>query len=248
MGTAGSVDTGAFDNLAEFNELCSQYALWLHVDGAFGAWLHLADSPWRDLVKGIELADFLAFDFHKWIFIQYDCGAVLIRNQEIHRFTFSECPSYLASQNQSLGVGEPWYCDHGIDLSRGFKALKVKTTLRSHGSQSMGTAISRCCELAATMGAIVDADDDLELVAPDKLAIVCFNAAPLHSDPTEQDRINREIAQPLQISGEAVLSMTSISKLTVLHAAIVNQRAGRKDIELTVAAVKRAQDRVIHYY
>ncbi len=245
IGTAGSVDTGAFDNLAELSDFCSKNALWFHVDGAFGAWARLADPPWRDLVNGMELADSLAFDFHKWMFVQYDCGAVLVRNPEIHRSTFSGRPSYLSSQNQGLGGGEPWFCDLGIDLSRGFKALKVWTALRAHGHRTLGKAISRCCYLAETMGAIIEENEDLELVTPIKLNIICFNAAPMLSDATAQDRVNRDIAQQLQLSGEVVLSTTSINDRTVLRAAITNHRTCGKDIELTIAAVKRTRDSLV---
>ena len=133
IGTAGSVDLGSFDRLDEVAHVCASEELWFHVDGAFGAWLRITDAPWNERVIGIERADSIAFDFHKWMFVPYDCGAVLVRDSARHRAPFAARPAYLASQDAGLGGGEPWFCDLGTDLSRGFRALKVWGALKVHG-------------------------------------------------------------------------------------------------------------------
>lgn len=111
IGTAGSVDTGSFDDLNALADLAADEGLWFHVDGAFGAWTRLADVPWRSLSDGIGRAESLACDFHKWMFVPYDCGLALIRDEAEHRATFAARPAYLAAQEAGLGGGEPWFCD-----------------------------------------------------------------------------------------------------------------------------------------
>ena len=103
VGTAGSVDLGYFDDLNALADLCAEESLWFHVDGAFGAWARLAQAPWCDLVQGIERADSLAFDFHKWMFVQYDCGVALIRDEKIHRETFAARPRLSCETGSGVG-------------------------------------------------------------------------------------------------------------------------------------------------
>ncbi|MDN5789137.1 pyridoxal-dependent decarboxylase, partial [Pseudorhodobacter sp.] len=158
IATAGSVDVGRFDDLHALADLAAETGLWLHIDGAFGAWTRLAEEPWRGLSDGIERADSLACDFHKWMYVPYDCGLVLIRDQAEHRAAFAARPAYLAVQEAGVGGGDPWYCDYGIDLSRGNRALKVWTALETYGAERLGAAITLNCELAARMGARVTAN------------------------------------------------------------------------------------------
>lgn len=245
VGTAGSVDLGLFDDIDALADFCAREQLWLHVDGAFGAWARLADAPWRDLARGIERADSLAFDFHKWMYVQYDCGAVLIRDEEIHRAAFAARPAYLAKQDQGLGGGEPWYCDYGTDLSRGFRALKVWSALRAYGRDALGRAITRNCELAARMGRLVEATPGLRLAQPVRLNVCCFSAAPEDWDGAAQDALNTGITHALQLAGEVVFSTTRIGGRTVIRAAITNHRTCAADIDSAIAAVVRRREAAI---
>ncbi len=240
IGTAGSVDLGGFDDLGAVADLCVREGLWFHVDGAFGAWARLAAAPWRDLVRGIERADSLAFDFHKWMYVQYDCGAVLVRDETLHRAAFAARPAYLAAQSQGLGGGEPWYCDYGVDLSRGFRALKVWSALRAHGAKAFGHAITRNCRLARRMAERVEATAGLELMAPVRLNVCCFRAVVAGMDEDALDTLNAGVAQELQLAGIAVLSTTRIRGCTVLRAAIVNHRTDESDVDAAVAAAAAA--------
>jgi aromatic-L-amino-acid decarboxylase len=237
VGTAGSVDLGLFDDIDALADLCAQEQLWLHIDGAFGAWARLAQAPWRDLVRGIDRADSLAFDFHKWMYVQYDCGAVLIRDGAIHRETFAARPAYLAKQEHGLGGGEPWYCDYGIDLSRGFRALKVWSALRTYGSDALGRAITRNCELAALMARRVESTPGLRLAAAVRMNVCCFSAAPAEWEGEAQDALNTKITHQLQLSGDVVFSTTKINSRTVIRAAIANHRTCDADIDYAIAAV-----------
>jgi len=245
IGTAGSVNTGDFDDLEALSTFCKRENLWLHVDGAFGAWACLAQPPWNDLVSGIDRADSIACDFHKWMYVQYDCGVVLIRDEAIHRATFATRPAYLAGQSRGLGGGDPWYCDYGIDLSRGFRALKVWSALRGYGSRRLGQAITRNCQLATLMARLVDAAPDLTLCSPVRLNVCCFTAAPADWEASVQDDLNAWIAQELQLEGEAVFSTTRINERTVLRAAIVNHRTCHADILQAVKAVQRKRKELL---
>jgi glutamate/tyrosine decarboxylase-like PLP-dependent enzyme len=242
VGTAGSVDLGYFDDLEALADVCAEEKLWFHIDGAFGAWARLAQAPWCDLVRGIERADSLAFDFHKWMFVQYDCGVALIRDQTIHRATFAARPDYLAKQNQGLGGGEPWYCDYGTDLSRGFRALKVWSALRAYGSDALGQAITRNCQLAAQMARLVETTPGLWLSSPVRLNVCCFSAAPPEWSGAAQDDLNAKITSELQLSGDAVFSTTKLDGRTVIRAALTNHRTCVDDIVYAIAAVVRVRD------
>lgn len=240
VGTAGSVNTGAFDDLNGLADLCAAEDLWLHVDGAFGAWAHIADAPWNDLTHGIERADSLAFDFHKWMSVNYDCGAVLIKDHDLHYETFATRAAYLAQQAEGLGGGDLWFCDYGIDLSRGFRALKVWTALQEHGLEAFGAAITENCKHAAHMAELVEASDALELGAPVVANVCTFRTAPDGMDGDAQDALNNRIVHKLQLDGTAVFSTTTIDGRTMIRAAIVNHRTVMRDIDVSIAAVLKA--------
>lgn len=240
IATVGSVNTGACDDVTALADLCAREGLWLHVDGAFGCWARIADQPWRDLARGIERADSLAFDFHKWMYVQYDCGAVLVRHADAHRAAFAMRPDYLEGQEDGLGGGDPWYCDYGIELSRGFRALKVWSCLRAYGIDRLAKKISDNCRQAARMARLVEAAEELELGAPVVLNVCCFRYAPKGVDAAEQDALNRRIATQLQLDGKVVFSTTRLNGRTYLRAAIVNQRTRDEDIDFAIAAVRQA--------
>ena len=241
IATAGSVDLGRFDDLAALADLASEESLWLHVDGAFGAWTRLADPPWRQLSDGIGRAHSLACDFHKWMYVPYDCGIVLIRDEAAHRAAFAERPAYLAAQAAGLGAGDPWFCDYGIDLSRGNRALKVWATIECYGAERLGAAITGNCRLAALMADCVDRTPGLRLAAP-VVSNLCVFTADATRDPAAQSALNTRIAQALQLSGAAVFSTTVVDGVTCLRAAITNHRTREEDVESAIEAVARERD------
>lgn len=238
IGTAGSVDTGDFDDFNALSDFCRHEDIWLHIDGAFGAWVCLAQEPWKSLASGLHKADSIACDFHKWMFVQYSCGVALIRDEKTHRAAFASRPAYLIGRQQGLAGGDPWFCDYGVDLSRGFLALKVWSALRAYGAKRLGEAITRDCQLAALMGRLVDASPDLRLASPVRMNICCFSAAPHCLDVARQSAFNLLLAEELQLDGEAVFSTTCVDRRTVLRAAIVNHRTCEADIHEVIAAVE----------
>lgn len=236
VGTAGSVDIGAFDDLNGLADLAAGESLWLHVDGAFGAWTRLADTPWKGLSDGIGRADSIAMDFHKWMYVSYDCGLVLMRDADAHRAAFAARPSYLQGAERGLAGGEPWFCDYGIDLSRGNRAIKVWCALQMYGEAAFGAAISDNCARAAQMGALVSSTPNLSLGA-EVISNICVFTARSDLSPEVQSNVNSRIAQALQEQGTAVFSTTDVEGVTMLRAAITNHRTRAEDIQSAISAV-----------
>ena len=228
--TAGTVDTGAIDPLPEIAEIASGEGVWFHVDGACGA-LGMLSPEISPKLSGIELADYIAFDFHKWGQVPYDAGFVLVKDGELHRQAFASGASYL-SRGRALSAGSPWPCDFGPDLSRGFRALKAWFTIRVHGSRKIGQSIAHTCELARHLVQRIEESDRLELLAPCPLNIVCFRYRCNNPDP-----VNLEIVARLQETGIAAPSTARIEGKLAIRAAIVNHRTRIEDIDRMVDAV-----------
>ena len=204
-GTAGTVDIGAIDDLDGLAVIAHEEQLWLHVDGACGA-LGILSPEIAPRLAGIEAADSLAFDFHKWGQVPYDAGFVLVRDGELHRKAFASTAAYLERETRGLAGGSPWPCDFGPDLSRGFRALKTWFTLKVYGLQALGETIARTCELARYLEQRLKESEELELLAPVQLNIVCFR----YRCP-DSDRSNARIVVELQESGVAAPSTTRIN-------------------------------------
>jgi glutamate/tyrosine decarboxylase-like PLP-dependent enzyme len=225
VGTAGSVDIGAIDPLAEIADLCAAENMWFHVDGAFGAML--AFSPTQSSrIAGIERADSIAFDFHKWLHVPYDAGFLLVRDGQAHRRSFASERGYLTRSEFGLAAGETWPCDLGPDLSRGFRALKTWFTLRVFGIDRLGACIDETCRLARRLEAHIQASEHFEMRAPVGLNIVCFSMK--SADP---DADNRRIVERLHLSGKAAPSITILDGIAVIRCAIVNHRTTVADID-----------------
>jgi glutamate/tyrosine decarboxylase-like PLP-dependent enzyme len=230
IGTAGSVDTGAIDDLTALARLCQRQQLWFHVDAAYGA-IALLSPALRPLLAGIERADSVAFDWHKWAQVPYDAGCIVVRDPVIHRATFARPADYLRREERGLAGGDPWPCDFGPDLSRGFRALKVWMTIRAYGADRLGQVTEQCCALARRLAARIDREALLERVAPVTLNIVCFRFRP------GDDRLQADIAADLQEAGIAAPSTTVIDGRQVLRAAIVNHRTREADIDALIDGV-----------
>ncbi len=234
VGTAGTVDTGAIDDLGAMAALARREALWFHVDGAFGALAAFAPDL-RPRLAGIERADSLAFDFHKWGQVPYDAGCILVRDPAHAEAAFAAPAAYLRREVRGLAGGAPWPCDFGPDLSRGFRALKVWFTLKTLGATALGRAIARSCSLAETLAARVDGEPELERMAPVALNIVCFR----YRFATDRDARNATLVADLQEAGIAAPSTTVLDGRLAIRAALVNHRTREADIHTLVEAVLR---------
>jgi glutamate/tyrosine decarboxylase-like PLP-dependent enzyme len=227
VGTAGSVNTGAFDDLTALAGIAAGAKTWFHVDAAFGALAAL--SPARaPLLDGIAAADSVAFDFHKWAQVTYDAGCLLVRDPAVQLATFTQDTAYLAAAPRGLAGGQPWPCDLGPDLSRGFRALKVWMTLSVYGSAGLGAVVDRGCELAQRLAARVAASSRLELLAPVPLNIVCFGVRGMSNAAVA------DLVADLQEEGLFAPSTTTINGRCAIRVAIVNHRTEARDIDALV--------------
>lgn len=233
IGTAGSVNVGAIDDLKTLADIAAKEKLWMHVDGAFGATAILSDRV-RGQLEGLEHSDSLAFDFHKWLHVNYDAGCVLIRSGEQHLQSFSGRPEYLMGAGQGLAAGSPWPVDFGPELSRGFRALKIWAHLLEHGVEKLGEAISENCAQAEYMGKKVAEFDQLELLAPVTLNIVCFRY--VSEFVNNLDELNRTIVVTLQAKGIAVPSTTILNGKLAIRVNITNHRTEFRDLDLLLEA------------
>uniref|UniRef100_UPI00054FA627 pyridoxal phosphate-dependent decarboxylase family protein n=1 Tax=Andreprevotia chitinilytica TaxID=396808 RepID=UPI00054FA627 len=240
IGTAGTVDTGAVDDLTGIARFCQQESLWFHVDAAFGALAMLSPAQ-RPLLAGIEAADSVAFDFHKWAQVPYDAGCVLVRDGVKHAAAFATHVNYLHRETRGLAAGHPWPTDYGPDLSRGFRALKVWMTFKVYGADKLGQIVAQCCDLAQRLAARVEREPELELLSAVTLNVVCFRFT---ASSQELDRLNTDIAIDLQESGIAVPSTTKVDGKQAIRAAIVNHRTTAEDIDILLDAVIAAGRRL----
>jgi glutamate/tyrosine decarboxylase-like PLP-dependent enzyme len=239
-GTAGTVDVGAIDDLRAVADVARREGLWFHVDGACGALAMLAPDI-APRVAGIERADSIAFDFHKWGQVPYDAGFVLVRDGELHRRTFASPAAYLRREARGMAAGSPWPCDFGPDLSRGFRALKTWFTIKAYGTEKLGAAISKTCAVARYLQQRIEQEPVLELLAPVALNIVCFRYR-----SEQPDEVNRDIVADLQESGIAAPSTTTVNGCLAIRAAIVNHRTGKSDIDALVRAVIASGSARVH--
>jgi glutamate/tyrosine decarboxylase-like PLP-dependent enzyme len=235
IGTAGTVNTAAIDDLQTLADICRDEKLWFHVDGAFGSLAVLSDEL-RPRLRGIERADSLAFDFHKWFHVQYDAGCLLVRDGDKHRAAFSVRPAYLHPTTRGLGGGGDWPYDFGPELSRGFRALKIWFAIKEHGVARFGRAIERNCRQAHYLAGLVRRTPGAELLCEPSLNIVCFRFHPKGWDDAALDQLNEDIVADLQESGIAAPSTTRIRGALAIRANLTNHRTRQEDLDLMVRA------------
>ena len=238
VGNAGTVNTGAIDDLNALANLCQREALWFHVDGAFGA-LAVLSPQLAPLLAGLERADSLAFDMHKWMYMPYEIGCALVRTAQDHRSTFALTADYLAHTERGLAAGPIWFSDYGPQLSRGFRALKAWMSIQEHGIEKYGRLIQQNVDQARYLAGLVDESPDLERLAPVSLNIVCFRFTAPHLDDTALNRLNQELLIQLHERGIAAPSYTTLASRYALRVAITNHRSRREDFYFFVRETVR---------
>ena len=238
IGNAGTINTGAIDDLNALADLCRSEKIWFHVDGAIGAVAVLSERI-KSRLSGIERADSVALDLHKWMHMPFEAGCVLIRNEEAHRKSFSLTPDYLAHETRGLPGGNLWFSDYGLQLSRNFRALKVWMSIKEHGLKKYGRMIDRNIEQAVYFGRLVENAPDLELLAPIVLDIVCFRFNPGGVGDAVLNTLNKEILILLQERAVAAPSYTTLNGIYCLRIAIANHRSRQEDFDLLAEAVVR---------
>ncbi|MHA6296850.1 pyridoxal phosphate-dependent decarboxylase family protein [Devosia sp. CAU 1758] len=237
IATAGTVNTGAIDDLQALADLAAEEDLWLHIDGCIGALLAIAPSN-TFRVSGIARADSVALDPHKWLHAPFEVGCVLIRDAAAHRGAFAVNQEYLESTPRGLASAE-WLYEYGLQTTRGFRALKVWMALQEHGVEKFGRLIDQNIAQAHYLNQLVEQEPLLELVAPTTINIVCFRYRPFGLDSIARKTLNIEIMLRLQEEGIAALSDTTVHGEHCLRVAINNHRTRREDLAMLVQETLR---------
>ena len=239
VANAGTVNTGAIDDLNRLADICEAENIWFHVDGAFGALASLSPLR-RHLLEGLTRADSLAFDLHKWMSMPLEIGCILVRNEAAHRDAFAMTVHYLDHGGErGMIAGSQWFSDYGVQLSRGFRALKAWMSMKAYGVKKYGRMIEKNIAQATYLSERVDAHLELERCAPVPLNIVCFRYIVSGMNDTALNALNRELLIRLHESGAAVPSYTTLAGRYVLRVAITNHRSRREDFDFLVEEVVR---------
>ena len=236
IGNAGTVNTGAIDPLSKLQDLAREFGLWFHVDGAFGALAKL-DAAFDTRLKAIETADSVAFDLHKWMYMNYDVGCVLIRDETIHRAAFAQAASYLAHHERGLASGIEPRGNFGLELSRSFRALKVWMSLKEHGIEKYRRLIGQNVAQAFYLAELIENQLLLELLAKPVMNVVCFRFNPKGLSDETLNALNKEILMRLHEQGIAAPSYGLLNGRYAIRVANVNHRSRKEDFEALVNGV-----------
>src|SRR5438067_2408263 len=240
VANAGTVNTGAVDPLAEIREIADRFELWMHVDGSYGALAILAKSA-RELFAGIERADSIALDPHKWLYLPVDVGCVIYREPEIARAAFAHEAEYTRIIGQQADEAFAFW-DYGPELSRRFRALKVWMLLKGVGLDYLGEAIESNLACARHLESMVRASNDFEMVAPIELSIFCFRHVPAqlrNGSPQAIDAFNERLLIALQRDGSSYLSNATLGGRFALRGCVLNYRTTLRDMELLLDDLRR---------
>src|SRR5438270_4782895 len=240
VANAGTVNTGAVDPLTEIREVADRFQLWMHVDGSYGAFAILAESA-RKLFEGMEQADSIALDPHKWLYLPVDVGCVIYHDPEIARAAFAHEAEYTRMFGEE--ADEAFVCwDYGPELSRRFRALKVWMLLKGVGLDRLSEAIESNLACARHLESMVRASDDFEMIAPVELSIFCFRHVPvqLRSQSSEAiDAFNERLLVALQRDGNSYLSNATLGGRFALRGCVLNYRTTLRDMEILLDDLRR---------
>jgi aromatic-L-amino-acid decarboxylase len=260
VASAGTVNTGAVDPLAEIAAVAKEFGLWFHIDGAYGA-LAALDQRKRPLFAGIELADSISLDCHKWLYTPLDAGCLLFRDEAMARAAFSANEADYIKVHEQTAEESFAFWDHGIELSRSFRALKIWLTLRYYGTRRIREAISEDISLAHYLARRVSEAEDFELLAPVELSICCFRYVPpavrakcasaagaeRERLDAELDELNTRVMHAVQRGGEAYVSNATVKGKFALRACIINFRTTRADLDALLDIVRAAANRCLEF-
>ena len=243
IATAGTTNTGAIDDLPALRDLCRREGLWFHVDGCIGALVRLAPRH-RHLAEGLQDADSLALDLHKWLHAPFEAGVALLRDRAQLLNSFTLHPEYLEEKPRGIASGEHLY-NSNLQTSRGFRALKLWMLLKEHGAAKFGRLIDQNIDQAGYFAGLVRAEPSMKLMAPVGLNVVCFRHDPGGLDEDALRRLNNEVMLRLQEQGIAALSDTTVKGHHCLRMAICNHRTRVEDLDLVMREGLRIASQVL---
>ncbi len=233
IANAGTTNTGTVDDLREISKICKAEDIWMHVDAAYGGGAILSEKGAK-VLRGIEKADSVTIDPHKWFYQPYEIGCLLVRNHKWLSSTFSERPEYL--RDVEGNESEINFYDHGVQLTRRFRALKFYMSIKTFGLQSFRDAVSYNIDLAEQTEALIRKSKNWEVVSPATLAVINFRYNPIDKNCTEKelDKINQQISEGVTASGKAVLVTTILQDQVVLRMCLINPRTTIEDVKETL--------------
>jgi glutamate/tyrosine decarboxylase-like PLP-dependent enzyme len=237
VANAGSTGTGAVDPLPELADFCRREGLWLHVDAAYGGFAAL-DPGTRPILEVMGAADSLTVDPHKWLHVPFDCGAVLVRDPAALRASFGEVGEYARSLETGNRSSFTFF-EHGPELSRRFRALKVWMVMRCLGTEAIGGLVAHDVGLARALARRVEEAEDLELLAPVPLSTVCFRYAPRGASEGALDQANRAVLTALQREAAVYPTHAEVKGRFAIRACVLNPRTEERDLDLLLAEVRR---------
>lgn len=235
IGNAGTVNTGAIDDLDALADIASKYNLWYHIDGAYGGLLGSLDSL-KAKYKGIERADSLAVDFHKWLYQTFEGGCLLVKDWEQLRRSYFKVASYLDARLEEQGRVN--FNEHYFQLSRNAKALKVWMSLKAYGIKTIKQMIQKDIDLAKYLSNEMKLSDDFELVAGSDLAISCFRYKGNYTSEKDIERINRQLIPALEKDGRVFITGTTIKDKFVIRACLINHRMHEGTVDYLVNTIR----------
>jgi len=247
VASAGSVGTGAIDPLQALAALASESNLWLHVDGAYGA-AAVLEPNCKALFAGLERADSIALDPHKWLSVPVECGCVLVRDGSLLRDAFSLVPPYIRTE-PGKGIGNlPWFAEYGFQQTRGFRALKLWVTLAHAGTSGLQQQIARQIALARYLEQRIKTTPNFQLASKGKLSIVCFRYVPPQLAGNEEalNALNKTLMEHMQAAGIAFITNTTVAGLFVLRACILHYGTTERDIDVMLGAIEEIAGQVIN--
>jgi glutamate/tyrosine decarboxylase-like PLP-dependent enzyme len=242
VGTAGTVNTGAVDPIESLVDLATRYGLWLHVDGAYGGFAALAPST-KHLFSGIQHADSVSLDPHKWLYSSVGCGCILYRDPRIAAATFAEEAEYTRPVGLSAAESLAFW-DYGPELSRPFRALPLWLQFKVYGAGLISTSIESNLACARYLATLIQGSDDFELLAPVQLSIVCFRFLPRFST-LDTGALNERILIELQRAGRSYLSNARLEGKFALRACVLNYRTTNQDMEGLLEDIRQAAQFVL---
>ena len=242
VATIGTTSTSSIDPVADISQLCRNDGVWLHVDGAYGGTLAIVPE-FRHVLDGVEAADSLVVNPHKWLFTPFDCSAFFIKRPDILKRAFSLVPEYLVTREQDDVVN---YMDYGVQLGRRFRALKLWMVIRAFGAEGLASRLRQHCALATMFAEWVRASADWELMAPVPFALVCFRYAPRGTSEEARDAMNETIMHAVNDEGHVFLSHTKLSGRFTLRVSIGNIRTEQRHVALAWDRLGAAARRVHH--
>ena len=235
VGTAGTVNTGAIDDLSSLAEIAKKYSMWFHVDGAYGGLASTLPST-KKHYKGLERADSVAIDFHKWLYQNFEVGCVLVNNWETLRRAYFKKADYLNTELEQKGRLD--FNEHTFQLSRNGKALKVWMSLKAYGMQRIRQMIQKDIDLAHYLADEVDKSDDFELASKSQLAVTCFRYTGKLFRENDIAQMNQRLIPALEKDGRVFITGTKLKGKFVLRSCIINHRKQQKDIDYLLTVIR----------